>query len=225
AAAADAAAAASLAKDSDDDDMPLAQLKKRKKEAAAAAVAAAADSDEDVPLSKVKLAADKDKKAKAAAASGSSGMKRKSASAADSDDVGSSSRAAKKPAAGASSSSGPARKRARDDLGPTTASDALADTTKGQLVRKLLCRWWYAMAWPRWEDVTPSPPGHEALDGYPGVYVCVDGDHIGEILDNRDQSTCPCFTNFARMGAAELRRLLKTALETQREKLVEHWGE
>lgn len=47
-------------------------------------------------------------------------------------------------------------------------------TSKGEMVQKLLCRWWYAMEWPAKEDVKPAPPSYEALEGYPGVFVCVE---------------------------------------------------
>lgn len=30
------------------------------------------------------------------------------------------------------------------------------------------------MDWPAEEDVIPAPPAYEALEGYPGVYVCVE---------------------------------------------------
>lgn len=41
-------------------------------------------------------------------------------------------------------------------------------------MQKLLCRWWYAMDWPAKQDVIPAPPSYLALEGYPGVYVCVE---------------------------------------------------
>ncbi|CAM9848315.1 unnamed protein product, partial [Choristocarpus tenellus] len=55
-----------------------------------------------------------------------------------------------------------------------TRSSVLYKTKKGELVAKLLCRWWYAMEWPAKEDIIPTPPGYEALDGYPGVYICIE---------------------------------------------------
>lgn len=45
---------------------------------------------------------------------------------------------------------------------------------QGELVQKLLCRWWYAMEWPAKQDVIPAPANYVALEGYPGVYVCVE---------------------------------------------------
>lgn len=42
------------------------------------------------------------------------------------------------------------------------------------MVQKLLCRWWYAMEWPAKEDLRPAPVSYEALEGYPGVFICVE---------------------------------------------------
>lgn len=46
--------------------------------------------------------------------------------------------------------------------------------SQGEMVQKLLCRWWYAMEWPAKEDLKPAPPSFEALEGYPGVFICVE---------------------------------------------------
>ena len=42
------------------------------------------------------------------------------------------------------------------------------------MVQKLLCRWWYAMEWPAKEDLQQAPASYEALEGYPGVFICVE---------------------------------------------------
>jgi hypothetical protein len=44
------------------------------------------------------------------------------------------------------------------------------ETQKGEMVQKLLCRWWYAIQWPKLEDIQ-KPEGYESLDGFPGVYI------------------------------------------------------
>ncbi|CAM9168007.1 unnamed protein product [Ascophyllum nodosum] len=105
-----------------------------------------------------------------------------------------------------------------------TRSGVLYDTAKGELVQKLLCRWWYAMEWPAQKDLRPAPPCYEALEGYPGIFICVEGDDIGKLLDVRNKSTCPCFTNFAKKTSEELKKLLEVALTKQKEALVAHWG-
>lgn len=46
--------------------------------------------------------------------------------------------------------------------------------SQGELIQKLLCRWWYALEWPAKEDLRPAPPSYEALEGYPGVFICVE---------------------------------------------------
>ena len=45
------------------------------------------------------------------------------------------------------------------------------ETTKGDMVQKLLVRWWYAIEWPKPEEIGNPPPGYESLDGFPGVYI------------------------------------------------------
>ena len=47
------------------------------------------------------------------------------------------------------------------------------DTNKGFIVQKLLVRWWYAIEWPKKEEIKAfnPPPGYEPLDGFPGVFV------------------------------------------------------
>lgn len=42
------------------------------------------------------------------------------------------------------------------------------------MIQKLLCRWWYALEWPAKKDLRPAPPSYEALEGYPGVFICVE---------------------------------------------------
>lgn len=81
-------------------------------------------------------------------------------------------------------------------------TEAFYETDKGEMVQNLLCRWWYAMEWPKESDLQPvrfylkwkqyvcvfrkrelivfycsrgcaqAPEGYEMLDGYKGVYIC-----------------------------------------------------
>ena len=46
------------------------------------------------------------------------------------------------------------------------------ETDKGKLVQRLLVRWWYAIVWPKPEEIGAPPPGYESLDGFPGVFIC-----------------------------------------------------
>lgn len=99
------------------------------------------------------------------------------------------------------------------------------DTPKGQLIQKLLCRWWYAIEWPTAEDLIKSvPSGYEQLEGYVGVFICVKGDDIGKIIDCRNGKTCPNFKNLNGKTATELKELLKKALENQKKMLIENEG-
>lgn len=106
--------------------------------------------------------------------------------------------------------------------GGGTAWSAFYETTKGELVQKLLCRWWYTMEWPGPCD---APDGdYLELDGFRGVYICASGDEIGKIIDKRDMSTCPNMKNFSRMGVQELKDKLCAALRAQKLVLQEKEG-
>jgi hypothetical protein len=81
------------------------------------------------------------------------------------------------------------------------------------------------MEWPVLTDIGTPPPTYEALDGYPGLFLCVRGDQeVGKLLDLRPRDTAPTFSNFARKPCEELVDLLRTALLKQREQLHAHWG-
>lgn len=96
---------------------------------------------------------------------------------------------------------------------------------KGLLIQRLLCRWWYATEWPDPQSLPEAPPPYyDAMDGFPGVYVCTSGDKVGHIWDMRDQEKCPNFVNYCKKPAAELQTLLLSALGKQRQALVQAEG-
>jgi hypothetical protein len=95
------------------------------------------------------------------------------------------------------------------------------ETKKGNIAQKLLCRWWYAIDWPKLEDIEKPPPGYEILEGFMGVFVSTRTDSLGTILDLRPKATAPCLTNFAKMSTTELKALCVTAYEKQMEALTE----
>jgi hypothetical protein len=81
------------------------------------------------------------------------------------------------------------------------------------------------MTWPDPATLPVRPPKRfDALDGFTGVYVCTEGDKVGQIRDLRDKTTCPSFQIFVRKDAEELRQLLLKALEEQRAQLVAKEG-
>ena len=110
------------------------------------------------------------------------------------------------------------------------ASAALygSQCTKGLLIQRLLCRWWYAITWPDPTSLPVQPPQYyDSLDGFPGVYVCTSqgGDAaVGHLLDLRDKSQTPSFGHFCQKTSQELQQLLLKALQEQKKALVEAEG-
>eukprot|EP00904_Undaria_pinnatifida_P007190 jgi/Undpi1/3600/HiC_scaffold_16.g06971.m1 len=227
---------------SDDDDVPIAQLAKKHKKATPAVDS---DSDDDVLLTdlskktatKPKPAAKPAARAKAAPAKSAAAKKvvtkktppKKATPVKKAADKSPKAKAAKTKTAAAKKKPKKKVTKPRDQEASTeklvTRSGVLYETKKGEIIQKLLCRWWYAMEWPAKEDLKPAPPTFVALEGYPGVFICVEGDDIGKHLDMRNAATCPCFTNFAEKNSEELKGLLELALTKQKEALVAHWGE
>lgn len=97
---------------------------------------------------------------------------------------------------------------------------------KGKLIQSLLARWWYAYQWPDPKCLEKSTPkGYDALDGFPGVYICAEGGDVGKFIDKRDHTQSPSFNNFAKKKSEELKEMLLTAIEEQMKALIEHEGE
>uniref|UniRef100_A0A7S2V4Q7 Uncharacterized protein n=1 Tax=Fibrocapsa japonica TaxID=94617 RepID=A0A7S2V4Q7_9STRA len=125
-----------------------------------------------------------------------------------------------------SSSSSKASEAAKRTKVQAAKASFYANTIKAQLVYKLLCRWWYAIEWPSPEVKNkPLTPGHMAMQGFPGVSICIKGDNIGHLEDNRDIDSCPNFSNLIQKDSEELCALLKTALKEQMRELIQHEGE
>lgn len=203
-----------------EEDVPLGQLGTN--QASAAATAEGESSEEDVPLGQlcgVKAATNGSKK-RAVPTKSEKGASKKA-------------KPSPKPAARSKSSSSSSSSSSRAAAAPprgknkgNETDDFYNDSLKGALLQRLICRWWYAIEWPAQEDIDkPAPPHYMPLDGFPGVHVCVEGDGVGTILDNRDPSTCPSFSNLKAKPCEELKRLLIQALEAQRQQLIEHEGE
>jgi hypothetical protein len=99
------------------------------------------------------------------------------------------------------------------------------ETLKGQLVQKLLIRWWYAIEWPKESEIGHPPPGYESLDGFKGVFVSTRTDSLGQILDLRDKTNCPCLSNLVKKPSSELKELAVTAIKNQMTALKAAEGE
>mmetsp|Transcript_125687 Transcript_125687/g.363643 ORF Transcript_125687/g.363643 Transcript_125687/m.363643 type:complete len:256 (+) Transcript_125687:139-906(+) len=134
----------------------------------------------------------------------------------------------KKKAASSSASVASSTKSATSSTDYRSASHALygSECDKGKLIQSLLCRWWYAIEWPDPAAIPSTPPKHyDPLDGFPGVYVCTQGEEVGAIKDFRDKEKCPNFNNMAKKSSEELKELLIVALTEQRRQLVEAEGQ
>mmetsp|Transcript_22616 Transcript_22616/g.45945 ORF Transcript_22616/g.45945 Transcript_22616/m.45945 type:complete len:286 (+) Transcript_22616:125-982(+) len=99
------------------------------------------------------------------------------------------------------------------------------ESIKGKLIQNLLCRWWYAITWPDPSAVPKVPPtNYDAMDGFPGVYICTQGEEVGTIKRFRDKENTPCFNNFCKKSSEELKGLLVKAINEQKRQLVESEG-
>lgn len=82
-----------------------------------------------------------------------------------------------KPLNGSSSSSSTTRQSASSRSSGSSSSsgnkaaDFYTETLKGQLVQSFLVRWWYAMEWPKLDEIGEPPAGYESLEGFPGVFI------------------------------------------------------
>eukprot|EP01041_Mallomonas_annulata_P009471 gene9471-19666_t len=118
------------------------------------------------------------------------------------------------------------KKKAVTDNTPSSSLsiEFYEDTKKGFLVHSILRRWWYAIKWPKPDEVFNPPNGYEPLDGFKGVFVCTNTANLGHILDLRDHSKCPCLRNFAKKSTEELKNLCVQAIKAQLAQLIEAEG-
>jgi hypothetical protein len=199
-----------------DDDEPIS--KSRKRRASSAPVKYAEDDDDDddnefddVPLAHLVSAKKKAKTAetKKKADAKKTASPKKSAPAAK--------KVSTKPVE-------PAKKSTNEDYRTLSSALFSSECVKGQLIQKLLCRWWYAFQWPT--NLPDKPPkGYDLMDGIPGVYVCVEGNDVGKIKDLRDMKSKPSFSNFLSKDSEELKELLIRAVQGQMKALVDAEGE
>merc|ERR1711935_1123276 len=62
------------------------------------------------------------------------------------------------------------------------------------------------------------------MDGYPGVFICTQGEEVGTIKDFRDKENSPNFNNLAKRTSSELKELLVKAIMEQKKRLIEYEG-
>lgn len=105
------------------------------------------------------------------------------------------------------------------------SSELYSQCDKGKLIQALLARWWYAYKWPDPKTLpTATPKGYDALDGFPGVYICTQGSNVGKFSDKRNHDMAPSFNNFARKTSDELKDMLLRAIDGQTRDLIKHEG-
>ena len=207
--------------DDDDDDAPISGMKRKSRTSTSKPIVYAEDdddddSDDDLPIASLKSSTKKDKPTSTKKDTNKKEAPKKKAAVA-------------KPSTTAAAANTHTTTTTKADQ-YTSVSEAFYNSgcKKGLLVQRLLARWWYAMDWPMMaKDVTTDntpPPLYDALDGFPGVYVCTDGDRVGHILDTRDIHKAPCFTNMAKKSSEELKGLLLKALEQQMVDLIRSEG-
>ena len=99
------------------------------------------------------------------------------------------------------------------------------DTKKGQILQTLLVRWWYAYDWPTPSEIGAPPPGYEEMDGFPGVFVSMNLESLGQVLDLRDKKNCPSLKNLSKRHTKDLKEMCVEALSNQLKQLHEFEGE
>jgi len=146
----------------------------------------------------------------------------------------------KKPVVRKAKAKAPAKKKAKTTTSGTKAttsnlnsndysspSFALygTESIKGKLIQNLLCRWWYAITWPDPSSIPKEPPtNYDAMDGFPGVFICTHGEEVGTIKNFRDKENSPNFNNLAKKTSKELKELLIKAINEQKRQLIESEG-
>jgi hypothetical protein len=99
------------------------------------------------------------------------------------------------------------------------------ESIKGKLIQNLLCRWWYAITWPDPSAIPKEPPaGYDGMNGFPGIFICTQGEEVGTIKDFRDKVNSPNFNNLAKKTSEELKELLVKAINEQKRQLIQSEG-
>ncbi len=200
--------------DSEDDNIPISELIRRDKE-------------------KMKSAEKKSSKTKSSSSSSSSSKKsepssKKQKTTNNSSNKSNNDKSKSKPkpksTTAASTSTNKPKKSSTNDL-INEINEFYNDTDKGQLVQKLMVRWWYAIDWPDLSKCSTAPAGgYEPLEGFPGVFVGTSDENLGNIKDLRESSNRPNLCNLSRKTSEELQKLCVTAYEEQIKQLLESEG-
>lgn len=136
---------------------------------------------------------------------------------------------AKPPAKKAKTSTSGTKSASSNESGKEYSSPSFAlygtESIKGKLIQNLLRRWWYAITWPEPSSIPKEPPAnYDAMDGFPGVFICTQGEEVGTIKDFRDKAMSPNFNNLAKKTSEELKELLVKAINEQKKQLIASEG-
>mmetsp|Transcript_7127 Transcript_7127/g.10618 ORF Transcript_7127/g.10618 Transcript_7127/m.10618 type:complete len:268 (+) Transcript_7127:106-909(+) len=203
-----------------DDDIPIAEMLRRRGVAVKKEPVTHDDDDEDdIPVAELVKRKQQAKNTKPAAATASAASRKSQSKVSNSSTSAKSTSAASKRPDKSKPSVVKAMKG--DPMASSTIPESFYQTTKGNLVQRLLVRWWYAISWPDEASLDACPgEGYEPLEGFPGVFVCTSMDNMGAIVDQRDMSTCPSLRNLSKKSSAELKDLCVQAYEEQIRQLI-----
>mmetsp|Transcript_4194 Transcript_4194/g.10647 ORF Transcript_4194/g.10647 Transcript_4194/m.10647 type:complete len:291 (-) Transcript_4194:1384-2256(-) len=125
------------------------------------------------------------------------------------------------------SSSSPSRKKTKTASSSTKRASASTSTAgltvlgKHLLVEQILKRWKYCLpSWP--QGVKKEAPEGYITCGFQGLFIGVQSDTLGNILDMRDKKNGqpPIRSVLLQLDSAELREILSKGIDAQREDLM-----
>lgn len=92
-------------------------------------------------------------------------------------------------------------------------------------MKRLLIRWGYVMNWPDQIEAERCPENYIGIEGYPGIFIGVKDEALGDIMDRRDKANIPSFDNLMKKNSKELKDLLVLAIQKEMEELRKEEGE
>lgn len=81
------------------------------------------------------------------------------------------------------------------------------------------------MSWPDQIEAERCPENYISIEGYPGIFIGVKDEALGDIMDRRDKTNIPSFDNLMKKDTKELYNLLILAIENEIEELKKEEGD